>query len=101
MGLASDYTLYCAISSAMTCEVQGEMVILDVRTGTYFGLNPVASGAWRLLEHGATLQQLVDDTVSHFEVHPEQCEPELRNLLKELMGHGLVESGSISTRADA
>lgn len=68
-------------------EVDGEMVLLDMNSENYFGLDAVASDIWQLLQEGRTLQETEDALLEMYDVEPEQ----LRSDLKAFVGK-LVES---------
>lgn len=68
-------------------EVDGEMVLLDMNSENYFGLDAVASDIWRLLQEGRTLQETEEALLQIYDVEPEQ----LRSDLKAFVGR-LVDS---------
>ncbi len=41
-------------------DLDGEAVILDLVSGTYFGLNEVGTRVWRLVDEGRDAAQIVD-----------------------------------------
>ena len=41
-------------------DLDGEAVILDLVSGTYFGLNEVGTRVWRLVDEGRDPSQIVD-----------------------------------------
>lgn len=72
-------------------DLEDEAVLLDLKTGTYFGLDAVGTRMWHLLrEHGA-LQKVVDIMVAEYEVSPEACARDLKELIAALSDKGLVE----------
>lgn len=75
----------------MAAEVDGQMVLLDVEKGQYFGLNEVGLVIWRRLEKPATVAELSEAVMEEFEVETSQCEQDVIVLLRELKEHGLVQ----------
>lgn len=72
--------------------VAGETVLLNLATGTYFGLNEVGGRVWHLLDtDGCTLAQVSEKVQAEFEVSGEEAEADLLALLGRLNEHGLVE----------
>lgn len=69
-----------------------EEVILDLASGTYFGLNPSGSRAWGLLKEGADSEAVVGALVREYGVPKEACRRDLDLLLEDLTRRGLVES---------
>jgi PqqD family protein of HPr-rel-A system len=76
------------ISSA---KVQGEVVLLDVRRGKYFALNPTGAAIWDLLAEPRSLAELRTALLEHFEVDSETLSTDLSDLLDELRRHGLID----------
>ncbi len=72
-------------------EVGGEMVILNVELGTYYGLNEVGTRAWALLVGGAVLGDVRDRLLAEFEIDRETVTADLDRLLHELVRHGLID----------
>jgi hypothetical protein len=75
----------------VSCEVNGETVILHFDSGNYFGLNDVGTLVWNMIGQPRRVSDLRDAIVHEFEVEPERCERELLNLLAELSERGLIE----------
>jgi Coenzyme PQQ synthesis protein D (PqqD) len=75
----------------LEAEVDGEMVGLHVDNGTCYGFNATATRVWALIETPRLLTELRDALTAEFDVAPELCEAQLRDLLKELEADGLVE----------
>jgi hypothetical protein len=76
----------------ISCELSGEMVVLSLRNGEYFGLNPVAAAVWTLIQSPRTVREVRDDLLAEFSgITPEQCALEVLTLLEELRGMQLVE----------
>lgn len=76
----------------VACTVAGEVVILHLDDGVYYGLNGVGTRIWQLLEQPRTLDEIVDVIVSEFDVDRQRCDEDVRSLLAELAERGLVTS---------
>jgi PqqD family protein of HPr-rel-A system len=77
-------------SQAVSCELGGEAVILDIRSGQYFALSPVGAQIWRFLESPCTLASLCARLVEEYDVEPARCEADVSALLDKLASHGLI-----------
>ncbi len=71
--------------------LDGEAVLLDLASGTYFGLNEVGSEIWKILGAGATVGETINQIVAQFEVDAGTARRDLEELLGELRSRGLVE----------
>jgi hypothetical protein len=77
----------------VACEVGDEMVILSLQNGEYYGLNPIASRIWTLLEGPVTIQTIRDILLGeYYDVSPERCVEQVIVLLEEMVELGLVEA---------
>lgn len=80
--------------SVMVRSMGDEAVLLDVRTGSYFGLNAVGYRVWLLLESGNTVAQVSDQIAAEFDVTREQAEGDVRALVTQLGDKGLVAAAA-------
>ena len=71
--------------------VAGETVLLNLATGTYFGLNVVGGRIWHLLDNdGCTLAEVIAKLQDEFEVSPADAEADVLSLMGNLTEHGLI-----------
>jgi len=75
----------------LSCEVNGETVILHFDKGNYFGLNDVGTLVWKMIQRPCSVRELRDAILREYEVDADRCERDLVNLLEEFRGHGLIE----------
>lgn len=68
----------------------GDVVILNLADGVYYGLNEVGARIWKLIRQPVSVRQLTDTLLSEYDVDAEQCYREVERLLKELFAHGLL-----------
>lgn len=72
-------------------DLQGEIVILSPKDGVYFGLDPVGTRAWQLIQHHGRLGAVKDAMLKEYEVSAERLEEDLQDLVTRLVDNGLVE----------
>ena len=77
-------------SSVVTREIGGEIVLMDLDSGTYFGLDSVGARAWLAIEDGQTIEDLCTQLEQEFEVSPEQLRQDISALVSKLLEHNLV-----------
>ncbi len=71
--------------------VDGESLLLDTRSNTYYALEDAGGRAWELLEGGQPLRQVHRLLLDEYEVGPDELERDLLELLETLLENGLVE----------
>lgn len=74
-------------------EVEGETVILDLRTQRYIGGNRSVAVLWPLLEDGATAAQLAERLVEEFGVEPARADADVAAFVTRLGELGLMRGG--------
>jgi len=79
-----------AVTDQMSTTLEGEVVILNLATGTYFGLNDVGTVIWETLDQPRTMPELRDAMLREFDVSSEVAETDLTRLIEELIAAGLV-----------
>lgn len=73
-------------------DLDGEAVVLDLATGTYFGLNDVGTRMWQLIEHHGTLAEVVDGMAREFDAPIDCLEADLREFVDLLVAKGLLHA---------
>ncbi len=73
--------------------LDGEAVLLDLGSGTYFGLNEVGTKAWELMGEGCTWGELKARLLDEYEVDAATVECDLGELIATLAERGLVTVG--------
>jgi hypothetical protein len=81
----------------VAAEVGGELVILNVANGEYFGLNAVGARIWALIETPKRVGEVRDQLLLEYaDVTPDVCTADLLALLAEMHGAGLIELAASS-----
>lgn len=75
----------------MARQVGEETVILDLASGTYFGLDPVGARIWQLLAEGRTLAEVCEAMLAEYEVSREEIERDVLRLAEELGAKRLID----------
>jgi hypothetical protein len=69
----------------------GDVAILNLRDGVYYGLNPIGGRIWSLIQEPRSVAEVMDILLQEYEVEPEQCTREVTALLQGLLTRGLIE----------
>ena len=71
-------------------DLAGEVVLLNLASGTYFSLDGVGTRIWHLIaEHGST-EKIFEALLNEYEVNEAQLREDLDNLIRQLVNKGLV-----------
>jgi hypothetical protein len=71
-------------------DLDGEGIVLNLATGTYFGLNPTATRVWQMLSDRKSEPEIVAALVDEFEVEQMTATSDVDALLRELVAKGLL-----------
>ncbi len=77
-------------TNAISGRLNDELVMMDIRKGKYFSLNPVATRIWDLLAQPLSTEELCTLLTGEYEVDPVQCREEVLEYLKEMTKLGLI-----------
>lgn len=73
-----------------TRSFDGETVVVDLKKGDYFGLNPLGGKLWDALAEGRSPREVAATLQGQFDVEPERLLADLVALTNELAERGLV-----------
>jgi hypothetical protein len=71
-------------------KLDDEMVLLNLDSGEYFGLNDTGTRVWELLADGRTGEEVTDRLTEEFEVTAEAAAAHVASLCEELVAAGLL-----------
>ncbi len=77
--------------------LMGEAVLLDLTTGTYFGLDEVGTRVWQLLEQHGSNDAVVAALLEEYAVDEPRARADVDRLILELSEKGLVRIDEAST----
>ena len=72
-------------------EVDGEMVLLDMESENYFGLDEVGTAIWQAMQEYGSLQEVLNALLEQYDVEAEVLENDLEEFVGKLVESGLVE----------
>lgn len=76
--------------NVMARQVGEETVVLDLASGTYFGLDRVGARLWHLLGEGKTLSEICNVMLDEYEVSREELERDALALAQDLAARNLI-----------
>lgn len=70
--------------------LEGETIILNPMTGTYFGLNMVSFSFWEYIDGTRTLDQIKDILLEEYDVEKEELHDDILALTQDLADQDLI-----------
>ena len=80
-----------ATTDQVSADLDGEAVILHVKSGVYYSLDQVGAHIWVLIQQPRTINEIRDAILEEYEVAPDRCERDIVKLIEQLVDAGLVE----------
>jgi hypothetical protein len=78
------------IEDIVASDIDDEKVMMSVEKGQYFGMDPVGSRVWELIEKPIKVSKLIDGLLGKYNVDRETCEQDVLAFLEELHEDGIV-----------
>lgn len=83
-------TVFRRVTSTLTAEVGGQVVMLDPATSDYFGLADVGARIWQLCDAPQTVDALVAVLLDEYDVDAATCAIEVKAFVADLESAGLL-----------
>jgi len=90
-GAFSSNQIVTAAPEQLSSRLGAETVILNMRSGVYYGLNPVGARVWELAQNGSSIAGIRQRVLSEFDVVEQVAEQDLSELLAEMHSEGLIQ----------
>jgi hypothetical protein len=84
-------SIVVAAPEQISCPLGDESAILNLNNTVYYGLNPVGTRVWELLQKERRVGELLDTLLDEYEVEPECCQRDLFELLEKMRSEGLIQ----------
>ena len=75
----------------ISAEIGGEAIMMSIEKGAYFGLNPVATRIWDLLEQPKTIAELVQAITDEYDVSVEQAAADVQEFVADMIERGIAQ----------
>jgi len=71
-------------------DMDGEVVMMDIENGRYYGFNSVGSRIWKIIEQPATIAKVISTLLEEFDVDTKTCEKTVMEFLNKLYDEDLI-----------
>lgn len=87
-------TVVAIAPDVVSRSIAGEVLILNLASGTYLGLDPVGSRIWELIPEKHTFGNILEVIVAEYDVQSARAQVDLARLVSEMLDQGLVRIAS-------
>lgn len=85
-------------TNQIACDMGGEVVVLDLKSGIYYGMDAVGARVWSLIEQPVSLLAIRDAIMSEYDIDAESCERDILAFVNRMQSVGLVDISNGSHR---
>ena len=71
-------------------ELDDEMIIMDMNSGRYFGLNETGAKIWSLLNDHHNIGTIINLLHDEYEISKEKCKKEVIAFIQDILDKGLI-----------
>ncbi len=89
--MIDESSVVVAADHQTSAEVDGESVILDLKEGVYYGLNPVGARIWSEIQEPTAVEEITAAITAEYDVDREQCRRDVISLLQDLEENDLIQ----------
>lgn len=83
-------TIVARVAGLCAGELDGEAVLMSIDQGRYYGMDPIGTRIWRLIEAPLAISDICDRLRKEYKVNPEECERDVLTFLNELAEANLL-----------
>jgi hypothetical protein len=80
------------IKGHFVSDMDGEKVMLSIKSGKYYNLGRIGGEIWELIEKEVTIKNLITTLQSNYNVDQSECEEQVISFLELLLEEGLIEA---------
>lgn len=90
MPTLTPHTLLTRNPDLIATDMDGDLVMMSIERGEYFGVGGVGPRVWELLAQPASVAQLAETICAEYEVDATTCLPDMEAFAQALLQNGLV-----------
>lgn len=83
-------TTVCQTQEVVTSDIDGEVVMMSIAKGNYYGMDAIGSRIWELMAHPIKVKDLVKLLLEEFKVDYQTCEKDVLKFLNELHDDNII-----------
>ena len=72
-------------------QVDDDLVMMDIKSGNYFGINPVGAEIWNKMEEPITVQGIINQLLAEYDIDEETCRKETLTFIQQTLERGFLK----------
>jgi hypothetical protein len=90
LAVLADATLITRSPAVLAAEVDGEVVMMSIEEGRYFGLDDIGSDIWKRIDPPCLFAELIDRLTADYDADRAVIAADVRALLLRMATHDVV-----------
>jgi hypothetical protein len=74
-------------------EIEGDLVMMNIESGAYVGLNETGKSIWNLLDTPLPIAEIVKHLVNEYQIEESQCEKEVLVFVEKMLKSDILNLG--------
>lgn len=76
----------------MAVPMDGDLVMMSISQGNYYGINPVGVTIWENLQTPQTIEQLCEAVMREFAVDADTCSKDVQTFITQMLDQKIVQT---------
>lgn len=72
-------------------EIDGELVMMSIENGAYYGLDSIAKRIWQLIEVPLSVKAICDQMLEEYDVQEGQCQEDVLQFLNTMAEQNVIK----------
>lgn len=87
----SEQSTVVAVKGQVSSDLGGEVAILNLDAGMYYGLDDVGARVWEMIQEPKPVSEIQATILEEYDVEPAEGKRDVLTLLRDLANEGLIE----------
>ena len=72
-------------------QVDDDLVMMDIKSGNYFGINPVGAEIWNKMQGPISVQEIINQLLAEYDIDEATCRSETLAFIQQTLERGFLK----------
>lgn len=87
-------TIVCRHKDILSSSIDEETILLSIENSKYYGIDPVGSTIWQIMETSISLESIITTLQSQYNVPQTQCQDDVFQFIESLLKKNLITASN-------
>lgn len=93
-------TLLIRVPDLVFTDMDGDLVMMSIEKGEYYGVGGVGPRVWELLEQPVSINELTASICEDYDADPDRCRADMERFTREMLDLGLITLAASTQTAE-